>query len=172
MGPPQVLLGDVPLTFGRHKAMALLIYLAISGGIFSRDTLAELLSDGATDEEAKSQLRTTLRELRRQLDPYLEVTRNTIALTRGCPLWLDVIELESRAIDEGQPGAIEDLTYAVSLYQGPFLAGFVLRGAPEFDTWLIRERERVHTLLVEVLKRLVATASGQGAVPSSGRAMA
>src|SRR5690242_5966147 len=124
LGPPQVLLDGAPVAFARRKAVALLVYLAVSGRVHSRDALAALLTDAATDEEARGQLRSTLKDLRGQLGAYLVVTRDTIGLAPDRRIWLDVAELEAAARDEA--AAAERLAWVVSLCRGGFLAGFAI----------------------------------------------
>ena len=43
-GPPRISLGNVPLSFKRRKAVAMLTYLAMTGRVHTREALASLLS--------------------------------------------------------------------------------------------------------------------------------
>jgi DNA-binding SARP family transcriptional activator len=163
LGSPRVLLGDTPVTFTGHKPLALLVYLAVSGRVHTRDALAALLFDAASDERARAQLRSTLTYLRAELGEYLVVTRTTIGLAHDHPIWLDVAELEAAA-PLADP---ERLAQAVSLYRGAFLAGFTIARAPEFDAWVQGERERLRVLLVRLLTRLIEHCSEQGDLPAA-----
>ena len=90
LGPPRIALGDVPLRFKRRKAVALLAYLAMTGRVHIREALASLFSrDTDDDDQAKNHLRNTLYALCGQVDDYLLLTRQTIALNPERPLWLD-----------------------------------------------------------------------------------
>jgi hypothetical protein len=89
LGPPRIALGDVPLAFKRRKAVALLAYLALTGRVHTREVLASLLSRDSDDDQAKNHLRNTLYALCGQVDDYLLLTRQTIALNPERPLWLD-----------------------------------------------------------------------------------
>jgi DNA-binding SARP family transcriptional activator/predicted ATPase len=162
LGPPQVLRGDAPVTFTRHKTLALLVYLAVSGRMQTRDALASLLTDAATDAEARAQFRVTLTELRAQVGDYLVVTRTTVGLAHDQPLWLDVAELEAAARDGAPRSDPARLAQAVTLYRGAFLAGLTVSRAPEFEAWLLGERERLRALLVSLLSRLLEHSSAQG----------
>ena len=42
-GPPRIKRDDTPIEMGRRKAVALVVYLSVTGGSFSRDSLATLL---------------------------------------------------------------------------------------------------------------------------------
>src|SRR5262249_30077584 len=48
------------------------------------------------------------------------------------------------------------LAEAVALYRGEFMAGVYLDGCPEFETWLIREREFWRRQATEALELLIA----------------
>ncbi len=53
---------------------------------------------------------------------------------------------------------------AVSLYRGPFLAGFSLNNNLEFDNWLGHEQRQLEKLYLEMIRRLVETHSGKPAI--------
>ena len=87
--------------------MALLIYLAISDGVRSRDTLATLLWPGYDQATARGNLRRTLSVLHTALsEEWLLIDRDTVALRRGDDLWVDVQQFErllSSAARTGMP---------------------------------------------------------------------
>src|SRR5262245_6983134 len=89
-GPPQISLGARALSFTRRPAIALLAYLAITGRMVARETLAALLASDTTESLARQHLRNALSDLNSQLGDYLVVTRQTIAFDRTRPYWLDV----------------------------------------------------------------------------------
>jgi DNA-binding SARP family transcriptional activator len=68
-----------------RKAEALLIYLACQPQPLQREALAELFWDDMTAERAAGNPRLVLNQLRQRLAPYLDVTRQTIALRRDAP---------------------------------------------------------------------------------------
>jgi adenylate cyclase len=145
LGGLRIQLGAQPVTgFTSRKVDALLVYLACTGRHQSRDLLADLLWEGVTQERAMGSLRVALHSLRKQLAPYLTVTRDTVRLRSDAPVWLDVAALEERM----GAGQIEQ---ALALYEGEFLAGFFVRGARGFSDWVAAERERVHQRIVDVL---------------------
>jgi DNA-binding SARP family transcriptional activator/predicted ATPase len=167
LGPPEVLLGDRPLTFERTKALALLVYLAVSGRVHARDALAALLTETPTGTDAKKQLRTVLDELHRKLGAYLVIRRQTIALAPDRPIWLDLAQLEAALGEDTAPPDTGRLAEAVSLHQGEFLAGLPAAHAPAFDIWLLAERERAHALLLRALSRLSEAAEQTGDAPAA-----
>jgi DNA-binding SARP family transcriptional activator len=159
LGVPQIMRGAVAVPFKRKKALALLVYLARTGRVHTRDTLAALLVDEASDEQARSQLRNTLHDLTTQVGDHVLVTRQTVAFDRGKPYWLDIdeVELAVHGADDpaSDPAALER---AVALYEGEFLAGLALTDAPEFDRWRLPEQERLHGLLLQALHLLLTRA--------------
>ena len=72
------------------KAQALLFYLAVTGTSQSRSTLAGLLWADMPEEDARTNLRQVLTNLRRVVGPYLTITRQTVAFNRESDYWLDV----------------------------------------------------------------------------------
>ena len=71
---------------------------------------------------------------------------------------VDVTEFEVLAAgpDPGQ------LDHAVALYRDDFLAGFALRGCPEFDDWQAETADRLRQRLAGTLDRLVAACAAAG----------
>jgi DNA-binding SARP family transcriptional activator len=167
LGPTLVRLGETPLTFTRRKAVALLAYLAVSGGVHSRNALATLLAGEATAEEARGQLRSALLDLRRQVGAFLLTSRDSIALAQDPAVWLDVAELEAAAQDESAPASPARLAHAVSLYRGEFLAGLTIGRPQAFEAWLRHERARAKALLCRALTRLVDHATSQDDLPAA-----
>jgi tetratricopeptide (TPR) repeat protein len=72
----------------------------------------------------------------------------------------DVVTLDAAAFKQAvQDG---DLELAASLYGGPFLDGFHLRGSVEFDRWVDDERQRFAVLCLEVLEGLALRSERSG----------
>ncbi len=148
----------VPLTnFVSNKAPALLAYLAVARRPHQREALAALLWGELADADAKNNLRQALSNLRRLLDPYLLITRDTVALNPESFISLDAAAFEQRLhASDGFPEETRAarLQEAVALYQGDFLAGFVVRDAPEFEDWMLAQRSRFRELALHALHTL------------------
>ena len=164
LGPPQISMGDVALSFKRRKAVALLAYLAVTGRAHGREALASLLSrESDDDDQAKNHLRNTLYALGGQVGDYLLMTRETIALNHDRPIWIDAEALHTASLAIRDPATNQDaLERAVALYQGEFLAGFTVSEAPEFEKWLLQERRRLHGLMVQAVQLLLARCGEHG----------
>src|SRR6266481_2145895 len=64
LGQPEVLHDGIRLTFALRKAQALLLYLAVEGGLHPRSKLAALLWPGSEPSDARKGLRNALALLR------------------------------------------------------------------------------------------------------------
>jgi len=149
--------------FASRKVEALLIYLACTNHPQPREVLAELLWDERSQDRAMGNLRVVLTSLRKQLAPYVNITRDTVSLNTDENIWLDVSELQtllssSRQTDPrpSQASIVERLEQAVSLYQGRFLDGFYVRDCSGFERWMLREQERLQRVIIDVLSDLVS----------------
>src|SRR3989442_51270 len=106
------------------KALALLIYLAITGRAQPRDVLVDLLWGDMSTSQARKNLRTLLYEVRQPLEAYLIITRQEIAFNQQSPHWLDV-EVFRTNLGANQLSTKPHMLHAVlDLYQGEFLRGF------------------------------------------------
>ena len=64
LGPPEVVHDGSRLTFALRKAEALLLYLAVEGGLHPRSKLAAFLWPDSTPHDARTALRNALALLR------------------------------------------------------------------------------------------------------------
>jgi DNA-binding SARP family transcriptional activator len=154
LGSPKISLDGQPLThFISRKAQALLIYIAVTGKLHSREMLAELFWQNMPSSQSLKNLRTVLPNLRQLVGSHLIITRQTIEFNRECPYCLDVEVIQAIA---NQPinNSLQFLSEAVTQYQGDFLEGFCVPDAPEFESWALMERERLRELAIEGLHTL------------------
>ncbi len=168
LGKLQISRADVPVDgFVSNKAQALLCYLAVTGRTHYRTALVGLLWGETAEDEAKASLRVALSNLRKLVGEHVTITRQTAAFNLESDYELDVDAFVGGVEDEGF--AIESLQQAVALYQGEFLEGFYVRDAPEFEDWVLVERERLRELALQAFERLVDHFAGDH---QAGRALA
>jgi predicted ATPase/DNA-binding SARP family transcriptional activator len=163
LGSPSIALDGQPVRgFVSSKAAALVYYLAATGRPHTRQALAGLLWPEVPDAQALKNLRDVLSNVRRLLLPYLQITRQTVALASTAAEQLDCQQFEARLnYAEQAPGdGVLLLQDAVALYQGDFLDGFSLPDAPAFEEWALVERERLRQVFLTSLHRL-AVLGGQ-----------
>src|SRR5450432_2963107 len=159
LGTPIIKHDEHVLTFSTRKALALLSYLAVEGGMHTRKALSEAFWPELDAEHGRAALRATLLELRKLLEqthgpdeqPHLLVKRDTLALAQNSPLFLDLhlVEVASKQTAEARAHESNTLVkgqfeQAMRMARGPFLAGFTLRDSQFFDDWARQQREYWH----------------------------
>ncbi|MCL7454449.1 MAG: hypothetical protein M8467_15535, partial [Anaerolineae bacterium] len=132
-----------------RKAEALLLYLACTGRVHSREVLAEMFWPERTSERSLGNLRVALSNLRKQVGEYLLIDRDTLSLDPEAGVWLDVAELETAL-------TADQIERALDLYRGDFFEGFYLPDSPAFEDWSTLERERLRRLVHNAMRDQVA----------------
>jgi len=141
----------------QRKTLALLALLAAAGKSgLARDKLVAYLWPDADAEHARGLLKQACYALRRDLhQPDLVLGTTQLVLNPA------IIASDVQAFEDAL-GRRDDAA-AVALYVGPFLDGFYLSGAEEFERWLEAERGRLRQRAAAALERLAtgATAAGE-----------
>jgi DNA-binding SARP family transcriptional activator/TolB-like protein/Tfp pilus assembly protein PilF len=137
---------------------ALLVYLGVAAprGYHRRDSLLALFWPEQDAPSARVALRQALHQLRRAIGDGVLLSRGDeeVALD-AARCRCDVAAFE-QALDAGAPDR------AVDLYRGPFLDGFFLSGAPEFERWVESERDRLGRRYAAALEHLAREAESRG----------
>lgn len=172
LGPPHLERDGAVVALDRHKALALLAYLALAEGVHARDSLAALLWPGADQAHARGALRSTLAALRHVTgDNILHCEGDRVNLYRGNDLCVDVAHFyaflaQADAHSHGPlvrcDACTAALAEAVRLYRDDFMAGFSLHDAPEFDNWQSYQTETLRMELVGALERLTWLEAARG----------
>ncbi|HXF81513.1 MAG TPA: BTAD domain-containing putative transcriptional regulator, partial [bacterium] len=138
----------------RHR-LALLALLATSRQqTLSRDKLLAWLWQARDAEHARGLLNQAVHALRRELgDAALLSVGDDLRLNPEI-VQCDVIAFEE-ALAAGQHAR------AAGLYAGPFLDGFFLSDAREFEHWVARERGRLAAAYASALEALAQAAEGR-----------
>jgi len=139
-----------------RRRIALLPLLAAEGerGL-SRDKVLAYLWPESDEERARNALAQTLHALRRDLgEDELFLTGRELRLNPEA-ISSDVGEF-AEALKQGA------LERAASLYEGPFLDGFHLTDAREFERWVANNRERFAAQVKKALKALATGATQLG----------
>src|SRR5436309_5956777 len=173
LGPPQVYHDGRRLTFALRKAEALLLYLAVEGGMHPRSKLAALLWPDSEPHAARTALRNALTLLGRLLadrDPsapapsHLLREQDLLGLDPQTPLALD-LEVVQQAYQQAQrhstlpcqeqrAALVSQVQHALTLVRGPFLEGFWLREESGFDAWVQQQQQQWQVRLQLLFERL------------------
>ena len=140
----------------QRRRLALLARIAAAGerGV-SRDSLAALLWPEADAERARHTLRQWLSLLRRDLGADQLLLGGAELRLNSAVIGSDVGELRT-ALARG------DLEAAAAAYAGPFLDGFHVTDAPEFERWADAERGALAREVGRALETLAARATAAG----------
>lgn len=163
LGPPRIERDGQAVYIERHKALALLAYLAVAGAAQRRDALAALFWPEHDQSQARAGLRRSLSALNTALTgEFLTANRESIGLADG-GLWVDVSHFRrllaacrghGHTESEVCPVCLPLLAEAAALYRGDFLAGFSLRDSADFDDWQFFQAESLRRELAGSLERL------------------
>jgi DNA-binding SARP family transcriptional activator len=139
-----------------RRQLALLVLLAASGerGLSRDKALAYLWPEGES-ERARHALNQTLYALRRTLGEDAVTSGGAELRLNPNVMIADVADFEA-ALRRG------DRARAAALYTGPFLDGFFLDDAPEFERWTESERSRLAQRLSGAMQSLATEASARG----------
>ena len=157
LGPPVVKRDGKPVTFDTRKAIALLALLAVTGREHSREQLADLLWPDADSAKGRASLRRTLSVTAAAMGTGLTITRAAVTIE------LSVVQVDVRDFETliARPDAAS-LEQAVALYRDDFLAGFTVRGCPDFEDWQSSVADELRQSLARGLQRLVAACIAAG----------
>lgn len=176
LGPLRIELDGKPIQTSRHKALALLVYMALwrdtpsrqdkesRPGKQSREALSALLWPDYEQEKAFAYLRRTLWEIRSMLgEGWLEADRAEVWFRPKSSIFLDVAEFQSHlnAVKQHAHPAqdpcqecIAHLHTVALLYRGDFLTGFSLRDSTNFEDWRFFQQEVIRRDYGSALKKL------------------
>ena len=137
-GTPEVFHDERRLRFALRKAEALLLYLAVKGGLHSRSQLAALLWPDSEPSTARNALRNALALLRNLLadapaagHSHLLLEPELLGLNPQAPLerdlnvvqraWKAAQGLAAAPSEEQRAALVATVQHALSLVRGPFL---------------------------------------------------
>ena len=169
-GSPAVFHDGSRLTFALRKAQALLLYLAVEGGLHPRSKLAALLWPDSEPASALHILRNALALLQRLLAdpgaegvaalPHVLSEHDLLGLNPQAPLeldlevvqqaWKTVQEFSALPPEPERTRQAAQIEHGLALVRGPFLDGFWLREETAFDAW-VQVQQRQWQLRLQLL---------------------
>ena len=161
LGSPEVFHDGSRLTFSLRKAQALLVYLAVEGGMHSRSKLAAFLWPDSEPHGARTALRNAIALLRSLLagsdispfrHTHLLSEHELLGLDPHAPLeldldvvqqaWKQTQELSVSPSEQQRASLVTYFQHALALVRGPFLEGFWLGEEAPFDEWAQLQRRQ------------------------------
>lgn len=157
-----------PVELAYGKGRALLAYLALEPGQrHGRKSLAAMFWPDLEPGAALSNLRQVLHDLRKTLDAghtaqaFLQVDRESVRLDPTARLEVDTVEFSAFGpVCVATPSkahcdpCLDHMAKLVASYRGKFMADFSLPECPDFEEWLLNQRETLHLNALGWLARL------------------
>lgn len=151
LGPVEVERdGVVVRHFVSRKAVAMLGYLAVRNQPVSRIHLADLFWQDKTENRGRGNLSRVVSNFSDLLPGCLQADYHAVQFQPTATYWLDVRAFE----DLIAKNDITALTAAMELYRGSFMADISLDDCPEFETWLVTEREQWQQRIAQILQEV------------------
>lgn len=127
-GVPKIILNEEAVEFPFKKAEAIFFYLAIQKRV-TRDELVNLFWSELNEGTAKKNLRNALYQIKKTLGEEVLYTpkRSIVEISSQVDLKIDVSDLLDK----------ENL----EIYTGPFLQGYNVKNAENFEDWILGYRE-------------------------------
>lgn len=140
----------------QRRQLAVLSLLASAAGrALTREKVVGLLWGESPEDRARHLLSDTLYVIRQELgEDAVAAVADRLRLDPA-RLWSDVGAFAEAADARRWRDVVE-------LYRGPFLDGFYLSGAPEFERWVESERSRLADRYARALEELAAAAEDAG----------
>ncbi|MDD2914372.1 MAG: AAA family ATPase [Gallionella sp.] len=165
LGGFDVRLNNMPVAgVSYNKMRALLAYLAVEREqTHNREALAELLWGGNDPVAARGNLRRAFSDLRKALELptgkiLFSASKHTIRFIPD--FYIDALALTTAASScTSLPNTADcspclaQMHSQTALYRGEFMAGFSLPDCPNFEDWLMMQRETLHRRALALLEQ-------------------
>ncbi len=160
LGSPAFTRDGAPISLTRAKSIALLLYLAATRRSQPRERVLDLLWPESLPQAARKNMRNMLWEIG-------DVLGDGVLIQDGLTLSLaPAVNIDIHAFEDGllllQSSGAAALEAATAHYRGTLADGLTVHEAPEFELWLATERERLATLYLRLLDRIIALHQAAG----------
>ncbi|NCC33171.1 MAG: hypothetical protein EOM24_14325, partial [Chloroflexia bacterium] len=164
LGGCRVIWQGQPLRLARRRVRALLYRLAAQAEPLPRDRLAFLFWPDEPDRVARRQLTRLLSSLRAALpEPRIMLVDEEMVTLDAA-----LVEVDCHAFGRGLGAPdLARLAEALALYRGPFMDGFALPDAPEYELWQTTTTREYHTLYLGGLQQATERAVAGGEVTTA-----
>ncbi len=146
-----------------RKALALFVYLVATEKPVTRAKLVDLIWPDQDEKRGRANLSWALNHLKKHIPGCISAERHTIQFTPSDSIAIDIHTLQL-ALATSDRARLET---AAQRIQGDFLEGFTLDNSPDFELWVIAERERCRQLAVQAVVSLIDQHERQGDLAST-----
>lgn len=152
-GRPRVEVAGATAEPVSAKALALLVYLVLTGVPHGRSALAGLFWGGLPEEQARANLRQALTRLRKAVGAHVLIDHASVAWNRELPHQIDALTFDALwdEVDRHRHRHAErcsvcagHLRQLAALYTHQLLADVALEDSAEFELWLASRRAVYH----------------------------
>lgn len=154
-GAPAITVDEKAVKGLRHKAIALIAFLAVEARPVSRDTLATIFWPYSGQSSARQSLRTCLFQVKHALPSGAIITNGEILELDSKEISVDVWEIRDIFLSLADSESLELLAGAEELCQGEFMEGFTLPDCIEFDSWQLTAGETIRQQMMYILEEIV-----------------
>jgi len=162
-GVPELRLDGRRIQLTRKSSWAMLAYLALSGVPHAREVLTGLFGGNGTEDQARRRISNALAEMRHEIGPCLLTSWSVVGFRPEVTCVSDVQRFEMYLRQAREQDDATALRAAADLYRGEFLAGLSLKCSPDFEMWLLLQRESYHAQFVVAAEELIASAGRRSA---------
>ncbi|MBO9393017.1 hypothetical protein [Caldilinea sp.] len=164
LGSCQVVWQGLPLTILRRQTRALLYLLAARLEPIPRARIAFLFWPDMSDAIARRHLTRLLSGLR----AVLPLPNLLLADEEGVALNPALVQSDSQQLAAASvSGDLTVLEAAVACYRGPFMAGFSLPNAPEYEIWQMQTARHLDAHYLTLLEQLAVRYASAGDLPAA-----
>lgn len=161
LGAPKIETADGPLAgraVQRHRIALVALLATARAGSRPRDQIIDMIWPDADTNRGRRLLSDSLY----RVNSAVGVEALTI---RGDSVEVDRSALGSDVLDFEDAFATRDWRRMIDLHEAPFLDGFYLPGAVDFDHWMEAERVRLQRCVTKAVESLSADARGIAVMP-------
>jgi DNA-binding SARP family transcriptional activator len=149
---------------------------------FRRDELAQLIwPDSQNPMNNMRQLLFRMKSMPEEISELIETDREMILVKNPEKILIDLhsfqfpFRCQPPHPPDACPACFADLEHSLSIYRGPFLEGWEISGSEPFDDWALGIRDKMETLALNRLKKVLKHYKNQGDIQKAlfhARAMA
>ena len=144
----------------RHRLGLLVLIGMAPSARLSRDKLIAYLWPESDIERGRNLLKVSTYVIRTALGEHSLLSEGDELRLNADVVRVDALDFEA-ALSSG------DYRHAATLYRGPFLDGFFLSDAPEFEQWVARTRDRLAAGYAKALEALAGDAEANRDFPAA-----